>query len=49
MEGVPLQREEISEMLKAWSGGDREAAERFMPLIYDELRRQVHHYLFSPS
>lgn len=32
-------------MLKAWSGGDREAAERFMPLIYDELRRQAHRYL----
>ena len=45
MEGVPLQREEISELLKAWSGGDREAAERFMPLIYDELRRQAHRYL----
>ena len=45
MESVPLQREEISEMLKAWSEGDREAAERFMPLIYDELRRQAHRYL----
>lgn len=32
-------------MLKAWSGGDREAAERFMPLIYDELRRQAHRHL----
>ena len=45
MEVVPLQREEISELLKAWSDGDREAAERFMPLIYDELRRQAHRYL----
>lgn len=32
-------------MLNAWSGGDREAAERFMPVIYDELRRQAHRYL----
>ena len=32
-------------MLKAWSGGDREAAELFMPLIYDELRRQARLYL----
>ena len=31
-------------MLKAWSG-DREAAERFMPVIYDELRRQAHRFL----
>lgn len=42
---LSLQREEISEMLKAWSDGDREAAERFMPLIYDELRRQAHRFL----
>lgn len=37
--------EEISEMLKAWGEGDRGAAERFMPLIYDELRRQARRYL----
>ena len=32
-------------MLKAWSGGEREAADRFMPLLYDELRRQARRYL----
>ena len=32
-------------MLKAWSEGDRHAADQFMPLIYDELRRQAHRYL----
>jgi RNA polymerase sigma factor (TIGR02999 family) len=32
-------------MLRAWGDGDREAAERFMPLIYDELRRQARRYL----
>lgn len=32
-------------MLKAWSGGDCDAAERLMPLIYDELRRQAHRHL----
>ena len=26
-------------MLKQWSAGDREALDRIMPLIYDELRR----------
>ncbi len=45
MENVPLQRDEISGLLKAWSAGDRDAAERFMPLIYDELRRQAHRHL----
>jgi len=36
---------EITEMLKAWSGGEDQAADRFMPLLYDELRRQARHYL----
>ena len=45
MEGVTVTREEISELLKAWGGGDPEAAERFVPLIYDELRRQARRFL----
>jgi len=28
-----------------WRGGDREALEALMPLVYDELRRLAHHYL----
>jgi RNA polymerase sigma factor (TIGR02999 family) len=32
-------------MLNAWSGGEHEAADRFMPLLYDELRRQARLYL----
>jgi RNA polymerase sigma factor (TIGR02999 family) len=32
-------------MLKAWSDGDREIADEFMPLVYDELRRQARRYL----
>lgn len=42
---MPGEKEEISELLRAWSDGDREAAERFMPLIYDELRRQARRHL----
>ena len=30
--------EEITEMLKQWGGGDRDALDRVMPIIYDELR-----------
>lgn len=45
MEGFTVTREEISELLKAWGGGDPEAAERFVPLIYDELRRQARRFL----
>ena len=36
---------DITQMLKAWSEGDRSAADQFMPLIYDQLRRQAHRYL----
>jgi RNA polymerase sigma factor (TIGR02999 family) len=35
----------ITERLKAWSGGDDEAANALMPVIYGELRRQAHRYL----
>ena len=45
MKSVPVTREEISQLLKAWGGGDADAAERFVPLIYDELRRQARRYL----
>ena len=37
--------DKVSEMLKAWSAGDREIAEQFMPLVYDELRRQARRFL----
>ena len=36
---------EITKMLKAWSDGNREVADNFMPLIYDELHLQAHRYL----
>lgn len=32
-------------MLKAWSEGDRNAADRLMPLVYDGLRRIAAQYL----
>ena len=38
-------RRRITERLKAWSGGDVEAADAFMPVVYGELRRQAHRYL----
>jgi RNA polymerase sigma-70 factor, ECF subfamily len=45
MAGVSPSNGEISRMLKAWSDGDREIADEFMPLVYDELRRQARRYL----
>lgn len=32
-------RHEVTQILQDWSGGDAEAAERLMPLVYDEMRR----------
>jgi RNA polymerase sigma-70 factor, ECF subfamily len=37
--------EEISELLVAWSNGERAALDQLMPLVYDELRRIAHRYL----
>lgn len=37
--------DEITEMLRAWGGGDREALEALVPRVYDELHRQAHRYL----
>ncbi|HKV81212.1 MAG TPA: sigma-70 family RNA polymerase sigma factor [Candidatus Sulfotelmatobacter sp.] len=35
----------VTELLVRWRGGDREALEQLMPLVYQELRRLAHHYL----
>lgn len=39
------QRGEITEMLKACSGGNREAMDKLVPFVYQELHRQAHRYL----
>lgn len=35
----------ITHLLRAWSGGDRDALDRLTPLVYDRLRRLAAHYL----
>jgi RNA polymerase sigma-70 factor, ECF subfamily len=44
MNALPGQGE-ITEMLKACSGGNREAMDKLVPLVYRELHRQAHLYL----
>lgn len=39
------QPQEISIILRAWSGGDRAAANELLPAIYDELRKIAAQYL----
>lgn len=36
---------EVTKILREWSDGDREAAERLMPLVYDEMRRLARAFL----
>ena len=35
----------VTELLRAWSGGDADARDRLLPLVYDELRRRAAAYL----
>jgi RNA polymerase sigma factor (TIGR02999 family) len=37
--------DQITFLLVDWSKGDRQALERLMPLVYDELRRMAHNHL----
>jgi DNA-directed RNA polymerase specialized sigma24 family protein len=35
----------VTELLRRWNLGDREAMDRLMPIVYDELRRLAAGYL----
>src|SRR3982751_944341 len=37
--------EDVTQILQDVSQGDKDAASRLMPLVYDELRRLAEHYL----
>lgn len=36
---------DVTQLLVAWSKGDKTALDRLMPLVYNELRRLAHHYM----
>jgi RNA polymerase sigma factor (TIGR02999 family) len=38
-------RTEVTDLLQEWRGGDRDALDRLMPLVYAELRRLAHERL----
>ena len=38
-------RNEITQILRAWSDGDQTALQKLIPLVYDELRRRAHRYM----
>jgi RNA polymerase sigma factor (TIGR02999 family) len=37
--------ESVTQLLAKWRGGDREALQALIPLVYQELRRLAHNYL----
>ena len=36
---------EVTRLLQDWSVGNREALDKLLPLVYNELRRLAHGYL----
>ena len=42
---MPGPSSQVTELLVRWRGGDREALDSLLPLVYDELRRIARHYL----
>jgi len=42
--GTPSQHE-VTELLKQWRSGDKDALEKLTPLVYDELHRLAHQYV----
>jgi RNA polymerase sigma factor (TIGR02999 family) len=37
--------DEMSNLLRAWSDGDRDALDKLTPIVYNELRRLARHYM----
>jgi RNA polymerase sigma-70 factor (ECF subfamily) len=40
-----LNTNEMSRLLRAWSGGNQSALDGLTPLVHEELRRLAHHYM----
>ncbi len=36
---------EVTQLLRAWCGGDHAALDRLIPLVYSELHRQAHRFM----
>ena len=45
MRPSPAGQGEVTTLLRAWSGGDADAFDRVLPLVYDELHRMAARYL----
>lgn len=36
---------DVTQLLRAWSGGDQQALDKLTPLVYEELHRRARHYV----
>lgn len=43
---MDLDPDNVSRLLREWSDGNEQALEEMLPLIYDELRRLAHNFLY---
>ena len=41
----PASASEVTRILNSWRAGDPDAAEKLMPIVYEELRRLARNYL----
>ena len=44
-ENIETSSHQVSQLLRRWSAGDREALDQLMPLVYGELRRIARRYM----
>jgi RNA polymerase sigma factor (TIGR02999 family) len=42
---MPPPPQNVTQLLIAWNGGDKQALDKLLPVVYDELRRQAARYL----
>lgn len=42
---MPTPEADVTQLLRAWSRGERDALDRLMPQVYGELHRRAHHYM----
>ncbi|MCU1268557.1 MAG: hypothetical protein JWM21_4875 [Acidobacteria bacterium] len=43
---MPSDSDNVNRLLLEWSGGDQQALQELLPLIYEELRRLAHNFLY---
>lgn len=41
----PAKKQEVTQLLRAWSEGDQSALDHLYEMVYDELRRLAHRYM----